>query len=100
MVKTVMTVTTLPVPKCTMDDGLDKLGYAGDALDSGRYTLAFLMEVMQTDPGSTHAIECVILTLAKAAEDLKIGLNAVSFEHKAFKAWEAKNAQAPGEAHP
>ncbi len=58
-----MTVTNLTTPKCTMGDGLDKLGHAGDALDSGRYTLAFLLEVMQADYGSTHAIQCVILTL-------------------------------------
>ncbi len=91
-----MTVTNLTTPKCTMGDGRDKLGHAGDALDSGRYTLAFLLEVMQADYGSTHAIQCVILTLAKAAEDLKTGLDAVSFEHKAFEAWQAKNAQETG----
>ncbi len=95
-----MTVTTLPMPKCTMGDGLDKLGYAGDALDSGRYALAHLMEELPADGGETRVIQCVILTLAKAAEDLKTGLDAVSFEHKAFKAWEAKNAQETGEARP
>ena len=42
----------------------------------------------------------MILTLFKAAEDLKTGLDAVTFEHKAFKAWEAKNAQEPGELGP
>ena len=91
-----MTVTTLPMPKCTMGDALDKLGYAGDALDSGRYALAHLMEELHADHGSTHVIQCVILTLAKAAADLKAGLDTVSFEHEAFKAWEAKNAHPAG----
>ena len=93
-----MTVTTLPTPKCTMGDAIDKLGYAGDHLDSGRFALAHLMEELRVDRGTTHTIQCVILTLAKAAEDLKTGLDAVAFEHKAFKAWEAKNAQETGEA--
>ncbi len=93
-----MTVTTLPMPKCTMDEGLDKLGYAGDHLDSGRFALAFIMDELPAGAGSTHTIECVILTLAKAAEDLKTGLDAVAFEHRAYKAWEAKNAQETGEA--
>ncbi len=93
-----MTVTTLPTPKCTMGDGIDKLGYAGDALDSGRFALAHLMEELQVDRGTTHTIQCVILTLAQAAADLKVGTDAVAFEHKAFKAWEAKNAQPAGEA--
>ncbi len=58
------------------------------------------MEELHADHGSTHVIQCVILTLAQAASDLKTGLDAVAFEHKAFKAWEAKNAQEPGEARP
>ena len=85
-----MTVTTLPLPKCTVDDAIDKLGYAGDALDSGRYALAHLMEELHADHGSTHVIQCVIITLFQAASDLKTGLDAVAFEHKAFKAFEAK----------
>ena len=93
-----MTVTPLPMPKCTVGDAIDKLGYAGDALDSGRFALAHLMEELHADYGSTRVIECVILTLAQAAADLKTGLDAVAFEHEAFKAWEAKNAQEPGEA--
>ncbi len=95
-----MTVTTLPTPKCTMGEGLDKLGYAGDYLDSGRYALAHVMEDLHADFGSCRLIECVILTLAKAAEDLKTGVDAVSFEHEAFKAWEAKNAQDTGGRQP
>ena len=97
-----MTVSTLPLPKCTMGDALDKLGYAGDHLDSGRFALAHLMEDFheRRDTGAYHVLDCVILTLFKAAEDLKTGLDAVTFEHKAFKAWEAKNAQEPGELGP
>ena len=95
-----MTVTTLPMPKCTMDDGLDRLSCAGDYLDSGRYALAHVMEDLHADFGSCRLIECVMLTLAKAAEDLKTGLDAVTFEHKAFKAWEAKNAQETGGHQP
>ncbi len=93
-----MTVTTLPTPKCTMGDGLDKLGYAGDALDSGRYALAHLMGELPPHGGETHVIQCVILVLAQAAADLEVGKDAVSFEHEAFKIWEAKNAQETGEA--
>ncbi len=93
-----MTVTTLPMPKCTMGDAIDKLGYAGDYLDSGRFALAHLMEELQVDRGTTHTIQCVILTLAQAASDLKTGLDAVAFEHEAFKAWEAKTGHPAGEA--
>ena len=90
-----MTLTTLPIPKCTMGDALDKLGYAGDHLDSGRYALVHLMEDFheRRDTGAYHVLDCVILTLAQAAAELKTGLDAVTFEHKAFKAWEAKNTQ-------
>ncbi len=84
-----MTVTALPTPKCTMGDALDKLGYAGDHLDSGRFALAHLMDELHAGHGSTRVIECVILTLAQAAADLKTGLDAVTFEDRAFKAWEA-----------
>ncbi len=93
-----MTVTALPTPKCTMGDARDKLGYAGDHLDSGRFALAHLMDELHADHGSTRVIECVILTLAQAAAELKVGLDAVTFEHEAFKAWEAKNANPAGKA--
>ena len=52
------------------------------------------------DTGAYHVLDCVILTLAEAAANLKTGLDAVAFEHKAFKAWEAKNASPTGEARP
>ncbi len=54
--------------------------------------MAYLTEEWSTDGGEARVIQCVILTLARAAEDLKTGLDAVSFEHKAFKAWEARQA--------
>ena len=92
-----MMITTLPMPKCTMGDGIDKLDYALVDLDSARHALAYLVEVGPED-GSRNVIECVINTLDAAAADLKTGLDAVAFEHKAFKAWEAKNAQETGEA--
>ncbi len=92
-----MTVTDLPMPKCAMDDGLDKLDGALVNLDSARHALAYLVEVGPED-GSRNVIECVINTLDLAAADLKTGLDAVAFEHKAFKAWEAKNAHSAGEA--
>jgi hypothetical protein len=92
-----MTVTNLPIPKCSMGDGLDKLGYASDHLNSARGAIAHLLE-QQLDQGTTCTIECIILALTQAAADLKTGLDAVSFEHKAFKIWEAKNAQPAGEA--
>ena len=38
--------------------------------------------------------------LHDAAVDLKVGLDAVSFEHEAFKAWEAKIGAATGETRP
>jgi hypothetical protein len=44
----------------------------------------------RADTGAYHVLDCVILTLAQAAANLKTGLDAVAFEHKAFKAWEAK----------
>ena len=94
-----MTVATLSVPKCTMSDGIDKLDCALVDLDSARHALAYLVEVGPED-GSRNVIECVINTLDAAAEDLKIGLDAVAFEHRAFKIWEAKNAQETGEARP
>ncbi len=86
-----MTVATLPMPKCSMGDGLDKLGYAGDALESARSALAHLAEV-GIDESARGVVECVIATLARAAEDHKIGVDAVAFEHNAFKAWEARQA--------
>ena len=94
-----MTVANLPLPKCTMDDAIDKLGNAVDALNSGRYALGHLMDELREreDTGAYHVLDCVIFTLAQAAADLKTGRDAVSFEHKAFKVWEAKNAQGPGE---
>ncbi len=91
-----MTVTTLPLPECTMDDGLEKLAYAGDHLDSAREAIMHLLE-QRLDGGTKGTIECVILTLERAAAELKTGLDAVAFEHKAFTAWAADNAQAAGE---
>ncbi len=93
-----MTVTTLPMPKCTMRDAIDKLDGALSDLDSGRFALAFLMETARPEDHSADVIRCVMSALCDAAEDLKTGLDAVAFEHKAFKAWEAKNAQETGEA--
>ena len=93
-----MTVTPLPMPKCTMDDGLMKLEDGMLDLDSGRFALAFLMETARPEDHSADTIQCVMTTLAEAAAQLKVGLDAVAFEHKAFKAWEAKNAQETGEA--
>ncbi len=93
-----MSVSTLPVPKCTMSDALDKLEYATVALDSGRFTLAHIMGELPAGASEVHIIQCVILTLAQAAEDLETGLTRISFECKAFKAWEAKNANPAGEA--
>ena len=95
-----MTITTLPMPKCSMLDGIDKLDGALSDLDSGRYALAFLMETARPEDHSADTIQCIINTLAEAAVDLKTGLDAVTFEHEAFKAWEAKNAQETGEARP
>ena len=87
-----MTVTTLPMPKCTMLDAIDKLEGALCDLDSGRFALAFLMETARPEDHSADVIQCVMCALRDAAVDLKVGLDAVSFEHEAFKAWEAKNA--------
>ncbi len=93
-----MTVTTLPMPKCSMDDGLGKLGDGILDLDSARFALAFLMETARPEDHSADTIQCIMNTLAEAAEGLKTGLDAVAFEHKAFKAWEAKNASVRVEA--
>ncbi len=93
-----MTVTTLPMPKCTMRDAIDKLDGALSDLDSGRFALAFLMETARPEDHSADVIQCVMCALRDAAVDLKAGLDAVSFEHEAFKAWEAKNAHPAGEA--
>ena len=87
-----MTIATLPMPKCTMDDGLNKLDDALVDLDSARHALAYLVEVGPED-GSRNVIECVINTLDAVAKEAKTGFDAVAFEHRAFKAWEAKNAQ-------
>ena len=93
-----MTVTTLPVPKCTMDDGIGKLDDGILNLDSARFAHAFLMETARPEDHSADTIQCIMNTLAEAAANLKVGLDAVSFEHKAFKAWEAKNAHPAEEA--
>ena len=90
-----MTVTALPIH--SMRDALDKLEYASVVLDSGRFALAHIMEDLPTDAGETHIIQCVIFTLDEAAANLKTGMEAVTFEHEAFKAWEAKNAHEAGE---
>ena len=95
-----MTIETLPIPKCTMLDGIDKLEGALSDLDSGRFALAFLMETARPEDHSADVIQCVMIALSDAAVDLKDGLDAVAFEHKAFLAWEAKNAQETGEARP
>ena len=92
-----MTVTTSPTPKCTMGDAIDRLDGALSDLDSGRFALAFLMETARPEDHSADVIQCVMCALGEAAEDLKTGLDAVTFEHEAFKAWEAKNAQETGE---
>ena len=78
-------------------DAINKLDGAIADLDSGRFALAHLMDELHVDQGLTHT-ECVILTLFQAAAELKTGLDAVSFEHEAFKAWEAKNAHPAGKA--
>ena len=92
-----MTVTTLPTPKCTMRDAINKLDGALSDLDSGRFALAFLMETARPVDHSADVIQCVMCALRDAAVDLKAGLDTVSFEHEAFKAWEAKNAHPAGE---
>ena len=93
-----MTVSTLPLPKCTMLDGIDKLGNGLIDLDSARFALAFLMETARPEDHSADTIQCIMNTLAEAAAHLETGLDAVTFEREAFKAWEAKNAQPAGEA--
>ncbi len=95
-----MTVTPLPMPKCTMGDAIDKLDGALSDLDSGRFALAFLMETARPEDHSADVIQCVMCALRDAAVDLKVGLDAVSFEHEAFKAWEAKNASPARETRP
>ena len=92
-----MTVATLPTPKCTMGAAIFKLDCALVDLDSARHALAYLVEVGPED-GSRAVIECVVNTLDDVAKEAKTGMDAVSFEHKAFKAWEAKNANPAGEA--
>ena len=93
-----MTVTTLPLPKCTMLDAIDKLDGALADLDSGRFALAFLMETARPEDHSADVIQCVMCALRDAAVDLKTGLDVVAFEHEAFKAWKAKNAHPAEEA--
>ncbi len=93
-----MTVTALPTPKCTMGDAINKLDGALSDLDSGRFALAFLMETARPEDHSADVIQCVMCALRDAAVDLRVGLDAVTFEHEAFKAWEAKNANPAGEA--
>ena len=93
-----MTIATLSIPKCSFDDGINMLDGALSDLDSGRFALAFLMETARPEDHSADVIQCVMCALCDAAADLKTGIDAVTFEHKAFKAWEAKNAQEPGEA--
>ncbi len=95
-----MTVTPLPMPKCTMGDAINKLDGALSDLDSGRFALAFLMETARPEDHSADVIQCVMCALRDAAVDLKAGLDAVSFEHEAFKAWEAKIGAATGETRP
>ncbi len=91
-----MTVTTLPMPKCTMGDAIDKLDGALSDLDSGRFALAFLMETARPEDHSADVIQCIMTALCDAAVDLKAGLEVVNFEHEAFRAWETKNASSTG----
>ena len=65
-----MTVTTLTVPKCDMNDGINKLDGALSDLDSARFALAFLMETARPEDHSADVIQCVINTLGEAAVDL------------------------------
>ncbi len=70
-----MTVTTLPMPKCTMLDAINKLDGALSDLDSGRYALAFLMETARPEDHSADTIQCIMNTLREAAANLKTGLD-------------------------
>ena len=92
-----MTVSALTMPKCTMGDAIDKLDYALCDLDSARHALVYMVEVGPED-GSRAVLECVINTLGDVAKEARTGLDAVTFEHRALKAWFDKNAQPVGEA--
>ncbi len=62
----------------TGDHMLDAINKVGDAmidLDSGRFALAFLMETTRPEDHSADTIQCVMNTLAEAAQNLKAGFD-------------------------
>ena len=67
-----MTVATLTIPKCSMDDGIDMLDGALVDLDSARHALAYLVEIGPED-GSRSVLECVINTLDYVAKEARTG---------------------------
>ncbi len=54
---------------------MDKVGDAIIDLDSGRFSLAFLMETARPEDHSADTIQCVMNTLAEAAQNAKAGLD-------------------------
>ena len=54
---------------------MDKVGDAIIDLDSGRFALAFLMETARPEDHSADTIQCVMNTLAEAAQNAKAGLD-------------------------
>ena len=59
----------------TVLDAINKVGDAMIDLDSGRFALAFLMETARPEDHSADTIQCVMNTLAEAAQNAKAGLD-------------------------
>ena len=57
----------------TILDASQKVGDAMIDLDSGRFALAFLIETARPEDHSADTIQCVMNTLAEAAQNLKAG---------------------------
>ncbi len=57
----------------TILDARQKVDDAMIDLDSGRFALAFLIETARPEDHSADTIQCVMNTLAEAAQNLKTG---------------------------
>ena len=58
-----------------MSDAIGKVSDGALDLDSGRFALAFLIETARPEDHSADTIQCVMNTLAEAAQNLKAGLD-------------------------
>ncbi len=55
-------------------DAMNKVGDGMIDLNSGRFALAFLMETARPEDHSADTIQCVMNTLAEAAQNVEEGL--------------------------